>query len=221
MSTFRQYVSRWDFMLNRCAGKSVLHLGCIGITEGSTVEKITSMVEDRVLHAHVRRICRDIVGMDYDHATVAALRQRGFTEIIAGDAQQLQTFPLSQRFEVILCGDLIEHLSQPGSMLEGIKCCMTPDAELLISTPNAFGLLHFVRYAVNVFREGNDHVLSFSRFTLQNLLQRHGFALAEVYTCYCAPPATWSERCRHALGKPFFRLFPKFGGTLICVARLM
>src|SRR5262249_23969877 len=197
------------------------HLGCIGITEGSTAEKIASMVDDRVLHAQVRRICRDIVGIDYDQATVDALRQRGFTEIIAGDEQQLHTFPLSQRFDVILCGDLIEHLSQPGSILEGIKCCMAQDAELLTSTPNAFGFLHFARYAGNVFHEGNDHVLSFSRFSLQNLLQRHGFYLEEVYTCYCAPPASWGERCRYALGKPFFGLFPKFGGTLLCVARLM
>lgn len=220
MINFSQYVSRWDFILSRCAGKSVLHLGCIGITEGSTDEKITSMVDDGVLHAKLRRQCREIVGIDYDQATVDALRYRGFTEIIYGDVQQLQALPLSQTFDVILCGDLIEHLSKPGSMLEGIKACMDKDAELLLSTPNAFGLLHFARYAGNVFREGNDHVMSFSLFTLQNLLQRHGFWVEEAYTCYCAPPAKRSDRVRYAIGKPFFRLLPKFGGTLLCVARL-
>ena len=220
MSTLRQYVSRWDFILSRCTGKSVLHLGCIGITEGSTDEKVTAMVDDGVLHAQLRRRCRDLVGIDYDQATVEALRSRGFTEIICGDVQQLQALPLSQAFDVILCGDLIEHLSKPGSMLEGLKLCMDKDAELLISTPNAFGLLHFARYAGNVFREGNDHVLSFSLFTLQNLLQRHDFCVQEAYTCYCAPPANRGDRFRYACGKPFFRLFPKFGGTLLCVARL-
>jgi len=221
MILLSKYVSRWDFILRRCAGRSVLHLGCIGITEGATDEKVTSMMAERVLHAKLRRICRDIVGVDYDKATVQALVQRGFTEIICGDVQQLEELPLAQTFDVIVCGDLIEHLGKPGSMLEGIKTRMDKDAELLISTPNAFGLLQFARYAGNVFREGNDHVLSFSIFTLHNLLQRHGFCIAEAYTCYCTPPSKQSERFRYALGKPFLQLFPKFGGTLLVVARLM
>lgn len=221
MIAFSQYVSRWDFILRRCAGKSVLHLGCIGITEGSTDEKVLSMVDEGVLHAKLRRRCRDIVGLDYDQTTVQELQARGFTEIIHGDVQQLEAVSFGQTFDVILCGDLIEHLSEPGSMLEGIKLCMDHDTELLLSTPNAFGLLHFMRYAGNVFREGNDHVLSFSLFTLHNLLQRHGFRLAEAYTCYCTPPTTRRDRLRYACGTPFFQLFPKFGGTLLCVARLL
>jgi len=219
MITVQQYVSRWDFILRRCAARRVLHLGCIGITEGSTEEKVTSMLEARVLHAQLRRICRDIVGVDYDTATVQELRQRGFTDILYGDVQQLAAVPLAQTFDIILCGDLIEHLSQPGSMLEGIKSFMEQDSELIVSTPNAFGLLHFARYAGNVFREGNEHVLSFTVFTLHNLLRRHGFCVREAYTCYCTPPSTGRTRFLYALGEPVFQLAPKFGGTLLFVVR--
>lgn len=220
MSAFRQYVSRWDFIRNRCAGKSVLHLGCLGITEGSTEEKVTSMLAGGVLHAQIRGTCRDIVGVDYDAVTVQALRQQGFTDILHGDVQHLAPLALAQAFDVILCGDLIEHLGKPDHMLEGIKSHMCHQTEVIISTPNAFGLLHFARYMCNTFREGNDHVLSFSIYTLHNLLRRHGLRIVEAYTCYCTPPTARRERLLYAIGAPFFRLSPKLGGTLLIVARL-
>lgn len=220
MSLFQRYVSRWDFIRTRCASKRVLHLGCLGMTECSTTDKVVSMRTGRVLHAQLREACHSIVGVDYDVETVQELQQHGFDDIVYGDVQHLDQLALEPAFDVIVCGDLIEHLGKPDNLLAGVKDCMAPQTELIISTPNAFGLLHFARYLCNVFREGNDHVLSFSIYTLHNLLQRHGLTIAEAYTCYCTPPTARSERLRYALGTPFFQLAPKLGGTLLVVARL-
>lgn len=220
MSLFQHYVSRWEFIRRRCVSKRVLHLGCLGMTESSTAEKVASMQRGQVLHAQLRQTCQSIVGVDYDVETVQALRQQGFADILYGDVQYLDQLSLTPAFDVIVCGDLIEHLGKPDHLLAGVKTYMAPQTELIISTPNAFGLLHFARYVCNVFREGRDHVLSFSIYTLENLLQRHGLTIAEAYTCYCTPPAARSERLRYALGTPFFQLAPKLGGTLLIVARL-
>ena len=220
MVLFKNYVSRWGFILSKCKGKSVLHLGCIGNTIGSTSEKVKGMVESSVLHAQLHEICEDLVGIDYDRIAVDELINRGFSEILYGEAQHLEEVELLKTFDIILCGDLIEHLSEPGKMLEGIKRFMHRDSELLITTPNSFGFLHFLRYSIRLFREGSDHVLSFSIFTLQNLICRYGFYLCEAYTCYDRPPVTYKERIQYSVGIPFFEFFPKFGGTLLVVAKL-
>lgn len=96
---------------------------------------------------------------------------------------------------------------------------MGKNSEILITTPNAFGLLHFIRYTANVFREGSDHVLSLSIFTLQNLLGRHGFHIEGPYTYYNRPASGWKDILRYLIGIPFFKTFPEFGGTLLVVAR--
>ena len=216
---FKGYVSRWEFILTKCRGKKVLHLGCIGETERSTSDKVKSLCEGKVLHAHLRKIVSDVVGVDYNEPTVRELNKLGFNEILCGNVEGLDEIDLQRTFDVILCGDLIEHLSESGKMFKGLRPRINENGELLIMRPNSFGLLHFFRYAFGRFREGNDHVLSFSIFTLQNLLRRYDLYICETYACYNRPAQDWKDRLRYTVGIPFFKLLPKFGGTLLVVAR--
>ena len=163
MIKFSGYTSRWEFILNKCRDKKVLHLGCIGITEGSLFDKLEAMRNGFVIHAHIRRVAREILGIDYDLETVKALNKLGYLEIVYGDATKLNELQIEPniKFDVIVAGDLIEHLSNPRDMLVGVRRFMNRDSEVIITTPNAFGGLHFVRYVLSRYREGNDHILSF------------------------------------------------------------
>jgi len=217
---FDGYTSRWDFILKRCNNKSVLHLGCVGITEGSISEKIRAMEIGLVIHPHIKKRAKRLIGIDYDFKIVKHLQKLGFSEIIYGDVTKLDQVELNDTFDVVIAGDLIEHLSSPGSMLEGVKRFMNRHSSLLITTPNAFGGLHMLRYVLGIYKEGNDHVLSFSIFTLSNLLQRHGYIVVEAWACYNRPPSTITEKIKYAIGVPFFKAIPKLGGTLCVVAHL-
>jgi len=197
-----------------------LHLGCVGITEGTVEEKVRAMREERVIHAVLRKHVKKIVGIDYDTQSVKVLQRLGFSEIIYGDVTKLEELDIYEKFDVIVCGDLIEHLSNPGDMLEGIKRFMARESEVIITTPNAFGILHFLRYLAGRYREGSDHVLSFHVYTLANLLKRHGYIIAEMWTCYNRPPNPGFERIKYSLGSIFFKIFPKLGGTLCIIAKL-
>ena len=192
----------------------------MGITEGTVAEKAKAMIEGHVLHAKLRSVCKEVVGVDHDKAAVNELRRLGFDEIIYGNAEHLEQVGLNKIFDIVLCGDLIEHLSNPGLMLEGAKLFMDAQSEFIISAPNSFGGLHFLRYCFGAFREGNDHVLSFSVFTLNNLLRRHRFVISETYSCYNRPPANRLDSLRYRVGVPFFKAFPKLGGTLLVIAKL-
>lgn len=214
------YVSRWEFILARCRNKRVLHLGCIGETEGTTADKISAMISERVIHALIRKRAGYVIGIDHDFSTVEALRRLGYEEIVYGDVTSLDNLGMSETFDVIVCGDLIEHLSNPGSMLDGIKRFMQRESELIVTTPNSFGGLNFLRYLFGSYREGNDHVISFNPYTLSNLLKRHGFIITDAYSCYNRPPTSTLARMKYLLGIPIFRILPNLGGTLCVVAKV-
>jgi len=215
------YRSRWAFILKRCEGRSVLHLGCVGETDVSPEHKVQAFSAKRVLHPHLMAIAREVLGIDVDARAVELLRaQLGVSGIVVGDAQHLEELGPAKQFEVILCGDLLEHLSCPGLVLDGVRRFMGPASALIVSVPNSFGLLANLRFTFGRFREGAQHVVAFSKFNLVTLLQRHGFQVIELYSAYDRPPASLKQRLLFALGVPFFRLFPERGGTLMCVARL-
>ncbi len=216
---FYGFVSRWEFIIARCKNRKVLHLGCIGITEGSMDEKIKAMKEEKVLHAVIRRTASHLTGIDYDFKTVNALRKLGYSEILYGDVTRLNEVELNGPFDVVVCGDLIEHLSNPGTMLDGLKPLVSYDSEIIITTPNSFGLLPFLRYISGRYKEGNDHVLSFQIYTLENLLKRHGYVITEIWSCYNRPPRNFFEKMKYSIGIAFFKIFPKLGGTLCVVAK--
>ena len=216
----QQFVSRGDFIQTRCARKTVLHLGCIGAAGTTVDDQIAAMLAGRELHSLLRAAASTIVGIDKDAAAVAALNAQGFPEIMTGDVEQLDAAPLSGTFDVIVCGHLLQYLSHPGLMLEGIKPFMHPESEVIVTVPNTLGLVRFVKYVFSRGGEGSAWVLAFTPNTLRNLLRRHGFEIVELHTCYNRAPLFESSGLRYAVGVPFFRIVPKFGATLLAIARL-
>ena len=218
--TPRQYLCRWSFIVERCRHKRVLHLGCIGMTDRPLADKLQAMRDNQVLHPLLEKVAASVVGVDSEVEAVEELNRNGLHEIIAGDVRNIDRLYLGRDFDVVVCGDLIEHLDEPGRMLSGIRTCMAPRAELLITTPNSLGLPNFVRYALGRPIDGTEHLISFNIFTLNNLLRRHGFRIQESYSCYDRPVTTMLGRALLFVGVPIFRLAPRFGGTLGVVARL-
>ncbi len=216
----RSYCSRWDFIFRRCRGRAVLHLGCIGETDVSVNKKLEAFAKKRVLHPHLVDLAREIVGVDSDVPAIELIRSRlGVENLITGDVEHLENLDLGRTFDIVLCGDLLEHLSCPGRVLEGARRFVTPASELIVSVPNSFALLANIRFALGQFREGAQHVASFSKFNLLTLLARHGFLITELYTCYDRPPFSSRQQLKLTIGTPFFKILPEWGGTLLAIAK--
>jgi SAM-dependent methyltransferase len=214
------YCSRWAFIVDRCKGKSVLHLGFVGETDGPLHVKVDAFGDQRVLHPLLTRTASEVVGVDRDERAVEGIRSKFQADgLLVGDVEHLEQLPLDRTFDVILFGDLIEHLSCPGLALEGVRRFMSPRSELILSTPNAFALLANVRFTLGRFHEGNEHVAAYSKFTLPALLERHHLRMTELYTCFNRPPQSWTGRLKFSIGTPFFKAMPDRGGTLLAVAR--
>ena len=222
----RGYVRREEFIVRRCKGKVVLHMGFLGETERPLPERIASVSAPNSLHSRLAGVSSRVFGTDIAEGAIRELRAAGLSDVFAADVERMDedAFPQGLRFGVVVAGDIIEHLSNPGLMLDNLKRILADDGEIIITTPNAFGLPKFLRFVVGRFREGADHVQSHSYFTLSHLLARHGYEVAGSWTSY-------EERSERALrkrpvgnvifraGRRLFRWQPRLGGTLIVVAR--
>jgi hypothetical protein len=206
----KAYVSREQFIVDRCRGKRVLDCGVIGLTELDSDTRVAGVPTS--LHASVAAVARESVGIDNASCTSEVAAQYPDLTIRQWDIEQ----PLDETpFDVVVLGDIIEHLSNPGLALDALRPLV--EGELIVSCPNSLGGPNYLRFALGRFREGSDHVASHNKWTISNLLERHGFRVVETYTCL--------DRDRHApsLG---FRLvrrllvrLPELGGTLLVVAR--
>ncbi|MCC6534654.1 MAG: methyltransferase domain-containing protein [Burkholderiales bacterium] len=209
-----KYVSRDEYILERVQNRKVLHLGCVGFADLDTDERIR--LARQSLHFSLTSVA-DCIGVDYSKDVVEYFRREGvFDNIVVGNAERLQELELQARFDVIVAGDIIEHLSNPGLMLDGIHSLCRPDTDVILSTPHSFGLPNFLRHVSGRFHEGAEHVMCFNAQNLRNLLLRHAFDVVELHTCY---QANAKRSQLFAIGRTFFELMPFLGGTLLVVAR--
>jgi SAM-dependent methyltransferase len=214
------YCSRWEFILARCANRNVLHLGFIGETDAWLDQKVDAIKDEHTLHSQLLKVASAVAGVDRDERAVEMIRSKvGWDNLHVADVEHLERLNLNGTFDVVLFGNLVEHLSCPGLALNGIHRFMNKKSEMIISTPNAFALLSNVRFTLGRFREGDEHVTGYSRFMLQTLLERHGYAMTELFTCYDKPPIGWKQKLKFAVGVPYFSVMPERGGTLLAVSR--
>jgi SAM-dependent methyltransferase len=110
---------------------------------------------------------------------IEEVRDRGY-DAVAGDAQN---FSLERDFDVIVAGEVIEHLSNPGGLFESSKSHLRPSGRLIITTPNPFALIRFILYysPIHEFSVFDEHVSWFDRITLRQLAARYGYSEEDHY----------------------------------------
>jgi len=118
----------------------------------------------------------DVLGIDRDAAGIAALASEGF-RVLCADVEDLA---LEERFDLLVAGELIEHLSNPGRFLSGLRRIAAPGAALFLSTPNPFA----ARQLGKVVRRGRpavheDHVAWYDPLVLGRLCRASGWTPVE------------------------------------------
>lgn len=172
-------VQRIEFIKNICRGKKVLHLGC---TSYPYTNEMLELGEH--LHLHLLNEADELYGFDFDQAGIDILKAKGVENLYRGDLEKLEEVELDRKFDVIIAGEMIEHLNNPGLFLNGVKRFMNDDSVLVITTINTYGGLRFVHYSLLGKGGTNepvhpDHVAYYSYSTLNLLLKRHGLDVRE------------------------------------------
>ena len=141
-------VDREDYLLKICSGKSVLNVGCLAADKKS------------ILHNKIESVSLRCLGLDIFDANVP--------NYIKGDAQNMA---FDEQFDVIVIGEVIEHLWNIEGCLRGAFKALKVGGTLVITTPNAYSPV-FLKDAIRGKVVTNDpyHVLLFDITTLSNML---------------------------------------------------
>ena len=158
------------FAVKYCRNKDVLDIGCVQHNPENYKSKYW-------LHKALKEVSSSIVGIDLYKSGVDYLNERGFN-IIFADAQQ---FDLGRKFDVIMAGDLIEHLEDFHGFLESCKRHMHSESRLIISTPNPWYWKHTIKAAISKEVGNNpEHTCWLCPRTLRQLLSRHNLKVGEI-----------------------------------------
>lgn len=172
-------VDRLDLIKQLAKDKSVLHLGCTNWPY--TQDAIDA---DMLLHTRLSETALELYGFDFDQEGIDVLASQGFTNLLRVNLEELPAVELEKQFDVIIAGEMIEHLNNPGLFLEGIKRFIKPGGQLVLTTINAYAGMRFFVYGLRgrggfVEPVHPDHVAYYSYSTLKLLIERHGFQLSE------------------------------------------
>jgi 2-polyprenyl-3-methyl-5-hydroxy-6-metoxy-1,4-benzoquinol methylase len=120
-----------DYLCALSAGKDVLDLGCVN----HSYERAMSL-GDQWPHKRLKSVAKSIVGIDILREDVAKLNAAGYNITVAN----AESFDLGRTFDVINCGDIVEHLSNIGLFFQSVEKHMGDDSICVITTPNPFNI---------------------------------------------------------------------------------
>lgn len=150
----------------------MLDLGCLDETAG--VKRGTGFW----LHERLGCAAASLTGIDASPLVPDQGIDTGFSRIVRGDVTAFAREVAGQP-DVIVAGELIEHLEHPVSFLRALRHAF-PGRTLILSTPNATGFTNVALAALR--RESNhpDHLTVFSYKTLLQSARRAGIEEVEI-----------------------------------------
>ena len=173
--------NRAELITQYCKDKNVLHLGCV--ESGTTTE---SFNDNSLLHLQILKVAKRAIGIDIDEKGIEFLTKQGIPDLIVFDAQNLSQLQLNVPIDVIVAGEIIEHIPNPGLLLKGVSQLLDKNKSksiLIVTVPNAFSLRHFVPVFLNKKEFVlPDHNFYFSYCTLKALLESSGLKIIDFYT---------------------------------------
>lgn len=214
-------VQRLELVKSMCKGKSVLHLGCTNWPY--TYDAIDA---GTLLHSDLAEVSSELYGFDFDQEGIEALASKGYDHLYRADLENLDEVNLDKRFDVIIAGEMIEHLNNPGRFLSGIKRFMNPITLLVITTINAYSGMRFFVYGLrgqggNLEPVHPDHVAYYSYSTLKLLLERHGYEVTNfLFYDLGTEHRPHNGRLRNFVNDVCVRISPQWADGIIAVCKL-
>lgn len=181
------------------SGGSILDLGCVQ-------HDADRAANDDWIHSHCYRIGDDVLGVDFLDREVDRLARHGYHVRQAN----VETMALGRRFDTIVAGELLEHLSNVGAMLDRCHDHLHGDGVLVLTTPNPWAFHRFAQALFGDVSCNEEHTCWFDERTLRQVLARHGFAIERIE--YVPPAETGVTKCLASLG------FDCLGGTSLLVS---
>lgn len=129
------------------------------------------------LHRYIADNADECIGVDIEKEGVQALSNMGYN-VICDDVQKLD---LGKKFDVVVAGELIEHLHNFEGFLTSVRKHLNDNGRFILTTPNAL----FIGYVLAAIRNKlvihEQHTCWFDDVTIEQLLCRFGFEIESIH----------------------------------------
>jgi hypothetical protein len=210
---------RDELLLDLCANKRVMHVGCADAP--LTTERLDS---GSLLHAKLLHRAADLLGVDINRDGVDLLCRSVGGNYLVGDVSDPRDRArlADYRPEVILAGDVIEHVRDAGAFLTGLAALMRHGSregvELILSTPNGLAVKNVVNTTAGREIIHPDHVYVFTPASLSRLVSDCGLEPNRWYFYHVQSGGGPRGRVYDGISRAAARVRPAFseGQVLVC-----
>lgn len=209
-------VDRDNFIIEECVQKNVVHLGCVDYP------LLKKRIDDgELLHLKILKVARKVWGVDLNEEGVNILtEQYNIPNLIVANAELLlEKKALLEGVEVVVAGEILEHVNNVGMVVNSIYEILPKGGMLLLTVPNALALrilFHNLRRRENVHP---DHVYYFSPHTMTALLQRYQFNVEKIYGYWYPSTRPIVNRIKSLIYSIISKPYPFIGDGIIVIAR--
>ena len=163
---------RLDFILNAVKGKKVLDIGIID-------HSIKNCFSQNWMHGKILQEASNCIGVDILSDDIEKLRTKGLNV----KCVDFQVSSWKEKFDVIVLGEILEHLDAPGYCLRNISNMLNEDGIIIITIPNPYFLTTIIKncFTSSRYCDNIDHVVWFDPVTLQSLVKRHKLKIKEFH----------------------------------------
>ena len=215
-------VNKQDYIIQSIRpGSKVLHIGCTN--SPNTYKRWESgTLLHKILCDKAVRMGAKVIGIDIDDEGIEFLKQKMPNEEIFNiDAHCLSEKLEERSFDLIIAGDVIEHLPNPGLFLDSCAQVLVPDGRIIITTTNAFGIVRFVKALLFHEAVHDEHTAYFSHKVLSRLFKMSGLCVDSLgyYKCEPLDRLDLNRAISNTIENVFCVFFPQFSEGVIAVAK--
>lgn len=183
---------RLEYIVEQCHDRVVLDIGCAG--HGG------NMARGNWLHASIQDVAAECLGIDVSAEAVKRVREEyGFNvqcfDILHG-SNAAQMVLGKERFDVVVAGEVIEHVRDPLMLLEVAAAVLQDAGKIIITTPNPYAPHRVFAGRTRYAWENADHLFYIFPSGMVEMAERTGFQL--VQWCTVGWDGRWLQ-LRHSM----------------------
>lgn len=199
----------FELICGMAEGKNVLNVGAAG-----GIESYLPHQPEIWLHERLREVSKELKGTDIDTDRIAYARRHGY-EI---EYEDCETMALSQRFDLIVFSDVIEHVNAPVIAIRNLAQHLADGGRLVVTTPNATAanvvFKTSLRIRPHVFY---DHMTTYYPEHFQAICDRLNLKLEAVYLFDHLDRRSTTLTIKSAVMKTLTTIAPRLAGSQLCI----